>query len=285
MISTMRPQYTGWHPSLVIPQYRYLANKLLFATEFGWSGTNITTDNGPLDLISGKRAGETGDFFSSNNYSVSKFGPVLNCNDVSYGGGFKWTDSQNVAWWVDSRTDIPTSIEVLVYLDTSLAASTTKQFIKMGITDGALGLRLVYDTDHWELQGERITTSSYMRVQSNDTFPTDRWVHVVCTIPAFGFGVPELYTDTKTPTDYQTQLAGSGTSGANTNRQIEISDETSTTFHTGKMTYIRVYQGVLTQDDVNKLYADPFGILRQSPRGFEWVERRPTIRVRARGRG
>jgi hypothetical protein len=51
------------------------------------------------------------------------------------------------------------------------------------------------------------------------------------------------------------------------------------------MAYLRVYQGVLTQDDVNKLYADPFGILRQSPRGFEWVERRPTIRVRARGRG
>jgi len=46
-----------------------------------------------------------------------------------------------------------------------------------------------------------------------------------------------------------------------------------------------VWDRQLTQSDAILLTKDPFGILRQSPRGFEWVERRPTIRVRARGRG
>jgi len=41
----------------------------------------------------------------------------------------------------------------------------------------------------------------------------------------------------------------------------------------------------LTDNEVKTLVEDPFGPFRQSPRGFEWVERRPTIRVRARGRG
>jgi len=40
-----------------------------------------------------------------------------------------------------------------------------------------------------------------------------------------------------------------------------------------------------TDAEIKQLSVDPFGPFRQSPRGFEWVERRPTIRVRARGRG
>jgi hypothetical protein len=94
-----------------------------------------------------------------------------------------------------------------------------------------------------------------------------------------------LYIDAKINTDYRNHTDGTGVADTNTSRRIRVSDPGGAQWFGGKMAYIRVYQGVLTQDDVNKLYADPFGILRQSPRGFEWVERRPTIRVRARGRG
>ena len=287
-ITTTRPQYTGWHPSLVIPEYRYLSNKLLFATEFGWAGQSITINNGttgPLDLISGKRANTAGANWSQNSYELSNFGTYLNFADVSVSTGFEWGTEQNLAWWVNARDDIPVTIEGLIYLDSSIADTFTNGLVTIGsAAPGQLTFTLLYDTDHWELYGNRRTDSSYQRAQSSDSFPTDRWVHVVCTIPAYGFGTPELYIDSKIP-NYSAQSVGSGNSGTQTDTNIQISQYSGGSEFKGKMAYLRVYQGVLTQDDVNKLYKDPFGILRQSPRGFEWIERRPTIRVRARGRG
>lgn len=288
MISTMRPQYTGWHPSLVIPEYRYLSNKLLFATEFGWAGQSITINNGttgPLDLISGKRANTAGAQYSQNSYGLSNFGTHFNFGDT-FSNGFAWPNSQNLGWWVNARDDIPVTIEGLVYLDSSIADTFTNNIMYIGVSAGRITFTLYYETDHWELSGERATDNSYQRARSSDSFPTDRWVHVVSTIPAYGFGAPELYIDSKIPNYvFGDPRAGSGNSGTQTDTKIEISNYSGGQEFRGKMAYIRVYQGVLTQDDVNKLYADPFGILRQSPRGFEWVERRPTIRVRARGRG
>ena len=287
MISTMRPQYTGWHPSLVIPEYRYLANKLLFATEFGWAGQSITVNNGttgPLDLISGKRVDDAGAQYSQNSYGISSFGTHFNFADT-FSNGFTWTDSQNLAWWVDGRTDIPVTIEFLIYLDTSIMDTTNNTIMYMGDSTqpGRIGIQIFYNTDHWELYVSRRTTASYQSTRMSDALPTDRWSHVVATVPPFGTAAPEIYIDSKIP-NYSSQLLGSGTSGANTDKRIILSEPSTVNEFSGKMAYIRVYQGLLTQDDVNKLYADPFGMLRQSPRGFEWVERRPTIRVRARGR-
>lgn len=284
MISTMRPPYTGWNSSLVIPEYRYLANKLLFATEFGWDSEHKLRNGntGPLDLISGKRAGDGGDNYASNNFAYDTFGKYLAFNEVTYGNGVQWTNAQRVAWWVDNRNDIPVSIESLVYIDSSVAdTATNNRIIRFGATTGGVQLYLQWDTDHWEVVANRITTNSYQQARTQDPFPTDRWVHLVATIPAFGFGAPRIYIDAKLE---QIGIVGTGTA-IGTDREIRVSSPGGSDEFTGKMASLRAYRVVLTQDDVNKLYADPFGILRQSPRGFEWVERRPTIRVRARGRG
>jgi len=99
-------------------------------------------------------------------------------------------------------------------------------------------------------------------------------------------GVWQLYVN---GVDYGTQTESAEITTTIPQEDIAIGSRVTTSNSSGFIGYIsavHILNGyAATEAESRQFSEDPFGPFRQFPRGFEWVERRPTIRVRARGRG
>jgi hypothetical protein len=219
------------------------------------------------------------DNVSDKNNQFQKFGTV---NEVvtPYGSALEFVD--NDSNWLRTESlgslkyELPHHFAVLVYRD--VAQTEVPISLHGGDVSGWRARFDVAGTIQFTYWGGTGGTTAI-------TVPTTSWVLVCASLADTKIRV-NIYDLDSGGVQRETLTGTSYVAPDGTNDYIWIGRHGGTTFpFDGRIALAHVGNGWVNDAEFDNLALDPFGPFRQSPRGFEWVERRPTIRVRARGRG